>query len=273
MKTLENSWGEVFNEGQDKVHFIADFDGTLTQEFYHGKKRPSIISILRDEPGYLSKDYQAKAHQLFEYYHRFENDPSLPLAHRKAEMEKWWKAHYQLLAASGLNQSHLLKLAKNGIIELRPGAKDLLQKLSSLGVPVIIMSASGLGEVIKMYMQEQGIDAPNIHYAVNQFEWHEDGSVKAQKGHVIHSLNKDETGLTLFPEIISAVQGRTNMVLLGNSLGDSHMSDGFAYQKIIKIAFLDSIEPKHDQLFDQFNRVYDYVLDEDGYQKLNKLIQ
>ncbi len=269
MKTLEQSLSEVFEKGPDQVHVIADCDGTLTQEYYDGKKRPSLISVLRDEPGYLSADYQSKAHVLFNHYHPFEKDPSLPLENRKQLMEEWWRKVYELLAISGLNKAHLEKLANNGIIEFRPGAKDFLLKMSELGIPVIIMSASGLGEVVKMYFKNQGVDFPNTHYVVNQFEWNTDGTVKSQRGPVIHSLNKDDTTLDAFPDIFAQIKHRTNVVLLGNSLGDAQMSDGFDYKKLVKIGFLDEVASDHQSQLAEFQKVYDHILGSQGYEALN----
>lgn len=270
--TLQESWSEVFQDGTEKVHVIADFDGTLTQEYYDGKRRPSIISVLRDEPEYLSPEYQIRAHQLFDHYHPFEKDTSQPLSYRKAQMEEWWRKAYELLVEFGLNKRHLEKLANNGVIEFRPGAKDFLRKMSDLGIPVVIMSASGLGEIIKMFCHSQGVDFPNIHYAVNQFEWNEDGSVKSQKGPIIHSLNKDETTMDIFPDIHEQIRHRTNVVLLGNSLGDAHMCDGFPVGKLVKIGFLDQVDPQYSQQLVEFSKVYDFVLNQSGYQDLNKLI-
>ena len=46
--------------GLDNIHVVADFDSTLTKASVNGIKRPSVISVLRDE-GYISEDYSEKA--------------------------------------------------------------------------------------------------------------------------------------------------------------------------------------------------------------------
>jgi len=47
--TLEN----IFRDGKEKLHILADFDATLTTYFVEGKKQPSMISLLRNNSSYL----------------------------------------------------------------------------------------------------------------------------------------------------------------------------------------------------------------------------
>jgi 5'-nucleotidase len=50
----------------------------------------------------------------------------------------------------------------------------------------------------------------------------------------VHSYNKGETVVKDLP-IYNEIKDRKNIILLGDSLGDPHMADGFDYETIIKI--------------------------------------
>src|SRR4030043_1048547 len=116
-------------QGQDKIHVLADFDRTLTKAFVKGKSFPSIISQLRDG-NYLTPDYAAKAQALFDNYHPIEIDPNIPHKEKTTKMQEWWRTHFDLLIASKLNKKDLQKVASSGAMELRSGALKFLSTLN-----------------------------------------------------------------------------------------------------------------------------------------------
>jgi HAD superfamily hydrolase (TIGR01544 family) len=269
MNNLEQGLKDLFEDGVDKVHVLADFDGTLSKEYLEGKKTASIISILRNTPGYLSPEYQAAAHQLHDEYFKYERNLELSLQERKAKMTEWWNRHADLLIKSGLRKEHIEKLAKSGLIEWRPGAKNFLKLMEKLKIPVVIISASGVGQAIEYYCQGQNVDE-GIHYLVNQFIWDENGLAVGHKQPVIHSLNKDETVVHEHQEIWNEVQDRVNVLLLGNNNGDAEMVKGFKYKKLFSIGFLDDEEKDRQG---DLEKSFDQVIVEEGYMQINKIIE
>lgn len=269
MPNLELDLKDFFADGADQVQVVADFDGTLTKEYFEGKPTPSLISVLRDQPGYLSPEYQAAAHQLATQYKPFERDPNLTLATRKEKMTEWWTKHKQLLINSGIKLEHLQQLAKSEFIQWRPGAVDFLELMKKLNIPVVILSASGIGEVIPIYCQAQNVDSSNIHYLVNKFIWDKEGRAVGFHQPVIHSLNKDETSVQSYAEVAAAIKGRINMLLLGNSIGDLGMSQGFDFKNKLTIGFLD--EEERDRL-PEFEKAFDHVIVGSGYSSINQAI-
>ena len=74
-----------------QTYILADFDATLTQAYIDWRKRPSLISVLRDHD-YLGDDYAQQANSLYQYYSQIERDNSLDFNIRKDAMnERWWK--------------------------------------------------------------------------------------------------------------------------------------------------------------------------------------
>lgn len=269
-KELNSDLSNLFSAGPEQVHVLADFDGTLTQEYVAGKKTPSLISILRDNPDYLSPVYSEQAHALHKQYSPFEKDTTLSLTERKARMQEWWTKHKQLLIDSGLRRQHLEDLANSGIIQWRPGAVEFLQLMSQHHVPVVILSASGLGDVIPIYCQSHQADFPNIHYIVNRFIWDEQGRAKGYHQPMIHSLNKDETVVQDFSTVYAAVQARTRVLLLGNNLGDLGMVEGFPATQTLSIGFLDQEESSRAP---DFSGQFNHVVVERGFTDINRMIQ
>lgn len=261
---------ELFSEGVDKVHVLADFDGTFTKEFVDGKKMPSVISILRDQPGYLSPDYQKNAHTLYEKYAPFERDTSLSLAERKAKMLEWWTTHNKLLIESGIKKEHLENIATGKNLQWRPGAKEFLKSMADLNIPVVILSASGIGEVISMFCAEEKVNFPNMSYIINKFIWDENGKAIGFHGPIIHSLGKDETMVKDYDDIFQNIKNRQNVLLLGNNTGDLGMIDGFDAKKLLSFGFLDKEE---SELAGKFSSAFDHVVVSDGFIDINKIIK
>ena len=61
-------------------------------------------------------------------------------------------------------------------VKLRPGAKLMLQRLSNLGVPVLVVSA-GCTDVIISFLEAQGAMHENMHVSSNSLVWDASGDV------------------------------------------------------------------------------------------------
>lgn len=243
----------------DDFHVIADFDGTLTKGFVDGEKSPSIIAELRNG-SYLDDDYAKKAHALFDKYHPYEIDPDLSTIEKKVKMEEWWRTHFDLLIEKGLSLDDVKRVSESGRVELRNGIEDFLGFLKKRNVPLIIMSASGIGDVISMYLEKRGLMYNNIHIVSNFYEWDPDGKAIGVKEPIVHSGNKDETTLESLP-IYEELKNRKNVLLLGNGMNDLDMIKGFDYENLLNVGFLHVRDEKKLELF---RTGYDVVVTDDG---------
>ncbi len=240
---------------------MSDFDRTLTYGTVNGRKVPSIISLLRDG-NYLSEDYAEKANFLFDKYHPIEKNPNISLMVKKKYMAEWWEKHYELLIKSGLSKNDLAKVVEdNRFLKIRRGAKKFLEILNKNNIPLVIFSASGLGEAVKMVFEKFNLNYPNISFIVNRFKWNNSGKAVSVMSPIIHSFNKDETSVSKFPGIYKKIKDRKNIILIGDSLGDAGMAKGFNYENIIKIGFLD-INDK--ELEKQYKEKFDVLIKNNG---------
>jgi HAD superfamily hydrolase (TIGR01544 family) len=242
--------------GTKKIHVLADFDRTLTTAFVDGKSIPSLISVLRDG-NYLTPDYAEKANALYAKYHPIEIDPKIPLSEKKKAMLEWWKTHFALLVKCGLSKSDLEKVVVSDKVKFRKGAKEFIEFLKEKNIPLVIMSSSGLGgDAIRMYLEKAKMLSDNIHVVSNTFEWDENGNAIRMMEPIIHVLNKDETAIQDFP-VFKIIEDRKNVLLLGDSLGDVGMVEGFDYENLLKIGFLNE---KIEESIKDYEKNFDIVI-------------
>lgn len=259
-KNLEKLKSQIKEKGYQNLHILSDFDRTLTYGTVNGIKTPSIISMLRDG-NHLTEDYAKKAHALFDKYHPIEADPKIPLQEKKRAMQEWWETHNRLLIGSGLSKLDLEDIVKNGHIKFREGIPEFLDFLHKYNIPLVIFSASGCGDAIQLFFKKIGKDYPNIFYVTNHFNWDKNGMAISTKGVIVHSLNKEETILEKIPEVFQSIKNRRNVILLGDSVEDLGMIEGFDYEFLLKIGFLNF---DYDKSRGGYKRNFDVVLEGDG---------
>ena len=253
---LEKLKRSISQAGPEKIHILADFDRTLTTAFVGGKSTPSIISILRDG-NYLTLDYAAKAHALYDRYHSIETNLKISLEEKKKAMREWWTTHFDLLIKSRLNKKDLEKVIESDQVRLREGAVEFIDFLNANKIPLVIMSSSGLGgDIIEMFLKKKDKLYDNVHVVSNSYEWDENGDAIGVKEPIIHGMNKDETAIQNFP-VFDAIKDRRNVVLLGDSLGDVGMIEGFNCANLIKIGFLNE---NVEENLEQYKKNYDVLI-------------
>lgn len=269
-KDLAKIKDEIRKGGANQLHVLADFDRTLTKAFVEGEKTPSIISELRSK-NYLSEVYSKKAHELFERYHPIEIDLNIPKKEKNEKMYEWWKKHFELLIESGLNKTHLEKIIENGKIQFRKGTEEFLDFLHEKNIPLVIISSAGLGkESISMFLERQKRLYNNIYIISNEYEWDKSGNAVAVKEPIIHCMNKSEVSVKKLP-IYQDLKKRKNILLLGDNLEDIGMVEGFDYNNLIKIGFLNE---NIGENLEQYKKNFDLLILYDGtFGYVNKLLK
>ncbi len=258
---LEKVKESIKKEVIDKIHILSDFDRTLIKAFVDGESVPSLISVLYNQ-NHLTPDYGPNVQELHKKYHAIELDPETPKADKKKAMLEWWTLHFDLLIKSGLNKKDLEKIVNSEKIKLREGFSEFANFLKKYNIPLVIMSSSGLGgDSIKMCLEKKGKLYNNIHIISNIFEWDKNGKALSVKQPIIYGMNKDETMIQDYPEFFEQVKNRKNVILLGDSLDDVGMVQGFDYKNLIKIGFLND---KIDENLENYKKTFDVIILNDG---------
>ncbi|MBU1613431.1 hypothetical protein KKC87_03315, partial [Patescibacteria group bacterium] len=87
---------------------------------------------------------------------------------------------------------------------------------------------------------------------------------------VIHSLNKYEIVVKEYP-IFETIKNRKNVLLMGDGIDDVGMIEGFEYDNLLKIGFLNDGVEKN---LDKFTANFDVVITRDsGMEYVDKLLQ
>ncbi|MBN2420726.1 hypothetical protein JXB27_00435 [Candidatus Woesearchaeota archaeon] len=265
---LNEKIAKIRKDGVSHLHVVSDFDRTLTPAFVRGQKTPTGIAQIR-EGGYLTPEYPAQAHALFDKYHPIEISETIPQEEKNRMMVEWWNSHLSLIVASGLNKEVIDDIVNKGRIHYRQGTKSFFETLAKHRIPLLIFSA-GVGDLIEDSLKFEKFYHSNIHIISNFFDFDANGVAKGYKGAVIHTFNKNEGQVKNSP-YYKQIQGRKNTILLGDSLGDTTMLEGLVHETIIKIGFLnENIEEQRVK----FEKEYDVVILNDGsFSYINGLIK
>lgn len=242
-----------------KFHVIADFDRTLTKAFAEGK--PTVSLITRLQNGFYPPEYADKSNAIFNKYHPIEIDPNISLEEKKKAMTKRRTVQFDLIIKSWISRDIIKEVIEKEQIAFREGYEDFFDTLHNNNIPLLILSASGLGyDSIYYCLKHENKLYDNIDIISNDFVRDENGKAIGVREPIIHSFNKDETVVKNLP-IYEDIKDRKNILLLGDGLWDAGMADGFDYENIIKIWFLNNDTPKNRE---KYSEAYDLIILNDG---------
>ncbi|XP_028804294.1 7-methylguanosine phosphate-specific 5'-nucleotidase A isoform X1 [Neltuma alba] len=245
--SLANKISAIRSAGPQKLQVIADFDATLTKFWANGTRGQSSHGLVQQG----NPEYDAKRQQLYDYYHPLEFSPDIGLEEKTKLMEEWWSKTHALLIEGGLTNESIKQSVANGNIAFREGVFELFEFLEEKGIPVLIFSA-GLGDIIEEVLRQKlHRTFTNVRIVSNRMVFDEDGHLVSFKGKLIHSLNKNEHALDMGAPVHNhlgdegdpnednaSIKYRTNVLLLGDHIGDLRMSDGLNYETRISVGFL-----------------------------------
>ncbi|KAK9535355.1 hypothetical protein VZT92_007739 [Zoarces viviparus] len=248
----------MLKAGSNTVQVISDFDMTLTRFAYNGKRCPTCHNIL-DNCKLISNDCKEELKELLNTYYPIEIDSSRSIADKLPLMVEWWTKAHELLVQQKIKKDLLAIVVRDSDARLRDGYQLLFDHLYEHKIPLLIFSA-GIGDILEEVIRQAGVFHPNVKVISNYMDFDESGVLRAFKGELIHIYNKRE-GALLNTDHFQELRTRTNVLLLGDSLGDLTMADGVQdMENILKIGFLnDKVDERKQSYLDS----YDIVLVKD----------
>jgi HAD superfamily hydrolase (TIGR01544 family) len=254
---VANKISKLIADGMCNLHVIADFDKTLTVAFIDGKKHQSSYALLRDY-GYLPEAYSTKARAEWEHFYPIEIDSKLSVEQKFPHMQEWWSNHWNLFIDYKITEAQLKTIVADGKVYPRKNLDVFFDVLHSNKIPTLIFSA-GMGNIIQIFLEQEDFLKDNVHIISNFLEM-TDGVATSFKKPLIHVFNKNESVIK-DSQFTPKVLNRKNVLLLGDSLADIDMANGFDHDCVLKIGFLnDKVEERRAQ----FNELFDIVLEGDG---------
>lgn len=215
--------------GAARLNIVSDFDFTLTKfRMASGERGCSCYKVLED-CGLMTAEYHRQAQALQKHYYPLEVDPTLDSVTRTNYMIEWVEKANVLLAESGLSraiiETAVTKSIEANLFALRPKVVDFLTQLETHRVPLLIFSA-GIYDVLDSALRyfKDSIHRSLLHVISNRpvFDG-PDGTISTFEEPVIHVFNKKAETFLSTHEYFKQddLASRTNLILLGDSLGKS----------------------------------------------------
>lgn len=246
---------KFISDGPSKLQVISDFDHTLSSHTYNNISCPSCYSIL-DNSLLLPEDFRSRAAELRNIYYPIEIDPNLETEQKIPKMVEWWTEVRENLARSRISKDSLKQMVAESSARLRDGCDILFQNLEQHNVPLLILSA-GLGDIIHEILEQKSKVYSNMKIVSNFMKFDEQNLMIGFEGDIIHTFNKNENAVHK-SEYFEQLKARSNIILLGDSLGDLHMAEGAEENSVqLKIGYLNE---KVEEALEKYKKSYDIVL-------------
>uniref|UniRef100_A0A8C5QD00 5'-nucleotidase n=1 Tax=Leptobrachium leishanense TaxID=445787 RepID=A0A8C5QD00_9ANUR len=222
--------------GEKKLQVISDFDMTLSRFGHNGERCPTCYNII-DNSKLISEDCRKKLKDLFNIYYPLEIDPDRTIEEKFPLMIEWWSKAHTLLCEQNIQKDKLAQVVKESQAMLREGFEVFFASLHRSEIPLLIFSA-GIGDVLEEIIRQAGVFYPNINVVSNYMDFDENGILVGFKGELIHTYNKNNSILR-DRAYFQQIKDRSNILLVGDTLGDLTMADGVAkLDNILRIGFL-----------------------------------
>lgn len=255
---VEELVSQFIKDGKKKLQVIIDFDYTLSRFHKNGVKCQTCHGALMDSP-LIGKRYMDQSASLYNTYHPVELDVKMSLEDKAPLMREWWDKSHEIFAKCQVHKTQFPQVIQNSNVMLRSGADWLLKRLHDNDVPVLVLSA-GLGDLVTEAIKQQAVLSDNMTVIANFMEFDENGRILGFKTPVIHSCNKNISTIK-HEGYFEKFTDRSNVIIVGDSLGDLTMADGVKELKsIIKIGFLNE---KIEEALPEYLAGYDIVIIDD----------
>lgn len=243
----ENTNERTENWKDEETYVLTDFDRTLTL----GSSSTSWSILSKSD--LVPKSYVEERNAFYDYYRPIEIDETLDYDTKNKLMKEWWEKHINLFVKYKISEEVINKAARDiRVMAFREGAKEFLTNMFERKIPVIIISA-GIGNFIKEFLVDNDVYYDNIHIVSNFIKF-ENGYAIGVEDNITHSLNKNEVSM---PENVKKeLNGRNNIILLGDGISDIRMAKEENRQDALKIGFL---EEKVEENMEVFRQSFDVV--------------
>lgn len=167
-----------------------------------------------------------------------------------------------------MSKSHLKAIAQQAKFVFRPLLCEFIQLAKSKQIPFLVFSA-GLGDVIEEILKSTGYWIDDMEIVSNRMEFDDDGYCVGFHEPLIHVFNKNEASI-FKGDHADKIKSKSNVILIGDSLGDVKMADGMKHEVKLTIGLLNH---DHHSLIDKYLSTFDIVLCNDSsFEFLLKLI-
>lgn len=259
----ESFWKKLIQmkkDGKNFLQVISDFDYTLSTFYKEGTQRnPSCHGIL-EQCGMFPEEYHKATRELQLHYYPIEIDPNIDPEVKSEKMQEWWSKAHELLIKIGLKRSDIVNAVAQSDIRIRDDSIELINYCRENKVPFLLFSA-GIGDVLAEVMRQKCHIPVGKEYSVeivsNKMIFDENDKLVGFEGETINSTNKNMYRRSY----ANRQRSRDNIILIGDNLGDIHMSDGVAFQNQISVGLLND---RVEERMEVYKATFDLVICNDS---------
>uniref|UniRef100_A0AC34QWE9 5'-nucleotidase n=1 Tax=Panagrolaimus sp. JU765 TaxID=591449 RepID=A0AC34QWE9_9BILA len=287
---------QIILDGYNKLLVISDFDYTLSRyrddknekcltthaifDVCTAQKSPALAKKLQD----LAKKYRddknekcltthaifdvctaqkspalaKKLQDLAKKYLPIEFDPHMSMEEKTPYMDDWWRISHKYIVEEKFTLEDIEGFVAKAKILLRDAAVEFVRSVEAHNVPLILFSA-GIGNIIEIILKRNLGHVPaTLHLISNMMGFDENNVCASFSEPLIHTFCKNSSVITGERPFFHHVRNRSNVILLGDSLGDVAMDVGIESEgTALKIGYLNF---NFEQLMEKYLEVYDIVL-------------
>jgi len=222
----------IAKEGAERLHFLLDFDRTLTPSDNGSSQDASTWGLLES---HLREDMVAEIKGLYKKYRPLEIQNKMTAQ----DAVEWWEASLEVHKKNGTKWSDIA-LDVDKKMAIRPYVKEFFSACGEKNIPAVIISA-GIRDVIELWFQKFDIRPAGL-LSTNLF-FDEKGRMNGwEKDSLVHTLNKNEMAHRELKEIMEC---RPNIILMGDTMDDASMAAG--EENVLRIIIDD---PRKDETRD-----------------------
>ena len=193
----------LIQNGLENLEIITDFDLTLTKYQINEIRGPSTYQLLQSKV--IIGENAKVIHDLYDYYHPIEIDPTIPPEIKQRYMNEWWEKANTAILEEGFKKNYLEAFINDSSLYFRYNVDKVLEKCAEMNIPIIIVSG-GIGNLIETSLTKIS-KVENLKIVSNFIGFDEEG----------------KSTIFLQPEVradksklLSGVQTRKNLLLLGD---------------------------------------------------------
>jgi HAD superfamily phosphoserine phosphatase-like hydrolase len=247
-------------EGKNKLHFLIDFDRTLTIGIDKTGRDISSWQILGN---HLSEKARVKQRKLFLKYRPLEISGTM--SHDEAL--SWAHQTLNIFTKDGINLNEIEKDFQQKT-DIRPYAKEMLTFSEKLGIPTVILSA-GIKEIISLWAKTFQV-SPTLILATNLII-DQNGKIIDWNKNIVHTLNKKEQE---HDKLTKIKEERPNTILIGDAFEDAEMTDGD--KNVLRIRIFNPREDEkitQEEFADKTFEKYDLMIENGTLEPILKILE
>uniref|UniRef100_A0A7E4UMG3 5'-nucleotidase n=1 Tax=Panagrellus redivivus TaxID=6233 RepID=A0A7E4UMG3_PANRE len=256
---LQAKLQQIIRDGYDKLLVISDFDFTLSRyKDNTGQRCLTTHGVFDDCTKELYPKLAEELGILVKKYIPIEFCPNMSVEEKTPHMEDWWRTSHQKIVENKFTYEQIEEFVSRARLYLRDAAVEFIRSVEAHNVPLVLFSA-GIGNIIEIILKKALGHVPHtLHVISNLMEFDDNNVCVNFTEPLIHTFCKNSSVITGERPFFHHVRNRTNVILLGDSLGDINMDVGIENEGTsLKIGFLNF---DFDNLLPRYTEVYDIVI-------------